>query len=223
MFIVAALLACLCAVLLADDNSRFANVIFVLVGGLLTVATTLVAEESRNAVKVKSLARALHIELADRLARCCFDFEAPWGAYVAGRSTRPMGRVRLLKFEPVQPIIYRAAAAEIALLPSDAPQALLQFYYALDAWRRDLTNTAPNWDAETGPPPATTSLLALRLFQTLRPGLAALTALGEHVPNAELLEDAALAAYDVDRTNGIPRSTNLRVRVAALLSEGAPK
>jgi hypothetical protein len=53
------------------------NVGFLVLGVLLSIATTLVAEVRERNLKTTDLAR-VYAETAHLVARCCFDSEAPW-------------------------------------------------------------------------------------------------------------------------------------------------
>ena len=130
------------------------------------------------------------------MARCCFDYEAPWQSYlsigVPGSSS-----FRLRKFSPEPPIVFPAVASQLAILEGGAPQALIRFYYCLAAWKRDVDNLASEIHVNGG---ALTSdgcqFLAKRLKQTLRPGLNALEILGRRVEGWERIDAAAIAGYD---------------------------
>ena len=60
------------------EDSTQANTGFLLFGALLAVVATLMMGWLKRAGDEADLARAIHTELADRVARCCFDYEAPW-------------------------------------------------------------------------------------------------------------------------------------------------
>jgi hypothetical protein len=118
------------------------NVGFLVLGVLLSIATTLVAEIRERNLKTTDLAR-VYAETAHLVARCCFDSEAPWKEYWIGRaSPGSMNSVRLRKFTPVVPVVYLATAGQLSLLRGTAPQDLIEFQYRLSALRREIENIA---------------------------------------------------------------------------------
>jgi hypothetical protein len=183
------------AVVVARDPGYFGNVGFLVVGALLGIYPAFIIEEIRRARAAKNLAKALFHELANRVGRCCFDFEAPWRAYL--QPQYEMNVLRLRKFVPEPPVIYPAVAPQIALLKADAAQAIIDFYIALAAWRREIENTADEFQhtregVDIGP----VRLLARRLRRTLEPGERALEALARHVPAAAEIERNAMRDGD---------------------------
>jgi hypothetical protein len=166
-----------------------ANVAFLVIGALLGIYPAFIIEERRRREEKQQLEKALFHELANRVGRCCFDFEDPWSNYL----TRPesMDVFRLRKFVPEPPVIFPSVGARIALLEDEAAQALIDFYVALAAWKRDLENTAEQALAQPIPTtvnPSYVKFLARRLRQTLEPGQRALEALSKQVPGSEEIE-----------------------------------
>ncbi len=205
---------------------------------LVALAVFQIAEARRVAREqaadsVDALARALHVELSEFVARCCFDFEFPWGQYLKEKhAAGEMDHFRLNKFVPASPMIYEATASQIARLNGTAPQCLIQFYYRVAAWRRDAANMADRLrvrDAERQSalphrppilPIEDARVLASRLKETLEPGFKALVALGELVDKPEDTENAAIEAHDrISRRGLIVSEISLRKRIAMLLAE----
>lgn len=173
------------------------NVGFLVLGTLIAIFTTILSERIRRPAQGRDLAQTLYEELADRVARCCFDYEAPWQSYLSIGVPGSMSSFRLRKFSPEPPIVFPAVASQLAILEGGAPQALIRFYYCLAAWKRDVDNLASEIHVNGG---ALTSdgcqFLAKRLKQTLRPGLNALEILGRRVEGWERIDAAAIAGYD---------------------------
>ena len=176
-----------------------ANTGFLVFGALLAVLATLMLASLKRPADVADLSRAIHTELADRVARCCFDYEAPWGKYDQHEDNRPMDPNRLRRFASFPPIIYPATAGQIAILDDDALQSLMKFYYRLAAWQRDVENTADACDRGASAQTGDLWRLGRRLRETLKPGIEALKAFDKVVRDPHKIEDDLLAAYDVFR------------------------
>jgi len=202
-------------------NDFLTNVGFLVLGSLLAIFTTLFSEAIKRPAQARDLARALYEELADRVARCCFDCEAPWSEYLDRNNENSafanMDPFRLRKFSPGSPIIYLSTASQLAILENDAPQALIKFYFRLAAWQRDLENVAAGGQQNKGGvSPEVCLFLAERLHQTLTPGLKALQALAPLVDEHEKIEAAAIAGYDETRKDTQAKGT-LRERIMKLI------
>jgi hypothetical protein len=183
----------------------------------LQISSQKQADADRAKALAANLARALHAELADLVARCCFDSEGRWKRYwPANAQIDLLAAHELRPFAPTQPTIFSNASSELASLGADAPLRLVQFYNSLTALRRDIGDIA---DGLTGNPAnqALVRQIAKRFLFTLRPGLDALHALGCLVPNAEDVERLAIEAYDANRQDGPPPDGTLRVRIKRLL------
>jgi hypothetical protein len=194
-----------------DTRGWEVNAGFLILGALLTTTTVVLSDAIKRISQGRDLARALYVELANRVARCCYDYEVPWQRFGGEQKVVASGRVR--KFAPFEPIIYPSTASAIALLMSDAPQRLIQFYVHLAAWQREVETAYAAYHPQ--PVPARdVRLLAYRLHQTLGPGLEALTALGRMVDAPELLDETAIAA--LDRIRGSKPEGTLRERLFKL-------
>jgi hypothetical protein len=202
-------------------NDFLTNVGFLVLGSLLAIFTTLFSEAIKRPAQARDLARALYEELADRVARCCFDCEAPWSEYLDINNDESafanMDSFRLRKFSPESPVIYSSTASQLAILENDAPQALIKFYFRLAAWQRDIKNiVAESQQNKGGVAPEACFFLAKRLHQTLTPGLKALQALAPLVEDHENIEAAAIAGYDETRMSARGKET-LRERILKLI------
>lgn len=189
-----------------------------ILGSLGTLWITRSQERRRQDKEAGNLAQSIHAEVANLVARCCFDSEDPWKQYWSdSQPARLFNVVTLRKFAPAEPAIYPTVGGNLALLPGNAPLAIIQFHYSLAALRREITNIA---DAETNRmEPISRGALALvaaRFGATLAPGLRALESLAQAVPNAAEVERNAIEQYDCSRRGARPTKT-LRERIAALL------
>lgn len=200
-----------------------ANTGFLVFGALLAVLATLMMAWLQRASDEADLARAIHTELADRIARCCFDYEEPWGRYDREDFVGSTDSNRLRRFAPFPPIIYPAVAGEIAMLPDEALQCLMKFYFRLAAWQRDLENVAAAYpQASSTAPSSDLRRLGRRLRETLVPGRDALEAFTKLVREPYKIEDELLAAYDVfrrDRNPAYSAATSLRERLQNRLAD----
>jgi hypothetical protein len=206
------------ATLVARDPSYFGNVGFLVLGTLLGIYPVFILEEIKRAREAKNLAKALFHELARAAGRCCFDFEEPWGRYV--NTPVQMAIFRALKFVPDPPVIYPAVAPQIALLKDEAAQAIIDFYFSLDAWRRDLENATAEYQRVGGMEltPKDVKFLAKRLQQTLSPGKRALEALAPDIAAADEIERNALKEPDATFADKHPNAgKTIRERIAILL------
>ena len=205
------------SIILIATGGDLASVGFLVLGALVAAASGLISEEVRRPTQARDLAHALHIELADRVARCCFDSEWPWNKYSdEDKANIEMTPFRVRKFIPNEPIVYRASANQLGLLPKGAATAIIHFYNRLDAWGRDIENRAG--ENEGGRLEADEIyLLSRRIRQTLGPGLRALETLSSQVEDYEQVERAAIAGYDEFRARP-PDTRSLRERVRAAMA-----
>jgi hypothetical protein len=202
------------------DKNFLVNTGFLVLGALLAIITSFMNELHQRTLRAQDLARVLHTELADLVARCCFDSEAPWRQYWG---PNPPGQafnvIRLRKFAPGKPVIFSATVGELALLAGNASLLLMQFHYRLNALRREIDNIADDSTEATRVEPISLGALrqvGSRIRQTLEPGLKALEALAHMVPDANQIEAFAIAQYDATR-DGAPPAGTLRDRINVLL------
>jgi hypothetical protein len=180
--------------LLARDSGFLGNIGFLLIGAVLGIYPAFIIDEVNRARRKRNLTKALFHELINRAARCCFDYEAPWQPYLRAPPKMPAFQVR--KFIPEPPVIYPSVAADLALLDDDAAKAIIDFYIALAAWRRDIENLVDEAHPRGLIDEDGMRLLGMRLRQTLEPARRALEALTRGVANAPEIERDALNNLD---------------------------
>ncbi len=194
------LIACLAIVYvmgLLPLGGDYSNLAFLVMGVVLSVFLTHLSEALKRPSERRELARALYSELANRLARCCFDFEEPWSDWVdENKAPHNVEVLRVRRFMPFPPLVFPATASKLALLNNDAQQALITFYVALDAYRKDMSEIADRFQTNGTVPAALVTLIAGRLFRTLPPGYEALRALGEMVDDPAEIDAAAIRYAD---------------------------
>lgn len=201
------------------ESSFLINTAFLLLGGLLPIFATLWIDYNAQKARGTHLARVLHAELADLVARCCYDFEAPWcKVWGPGPLVERFDAVRLRKFAPHRPVTFPTVAGDLAILGENAPLRLIQFQNGLNALRRDIENFAADvTDARLPISEEAIRQIALRMRLTLQPGINALEALAPLVPNASQVEATAIQSYDVTRKEPPPQGT-LVDRIKRLLA-----
>jgi hypothetical protein len=195
---------------LREGNSR--DVGLFILGGAFSTGTAFLLEEVKRTTKAQDTALALHVELSQLVARCCFDFQSPWSGYYK-QDGGGMDAERVRKFSPNRPVIYPSTASDIALLPN-AAQALVEFYSRLGALQRAIDEAAR--DIKHVRP------VAVRMRQALPPGLKALKALGSMVEGAEKIEDDAFTALGEALGKPAP-ALPLRATIEKLLNDYPPK
>lgn len=158
------------------------GVVGALVGALISAGVgTWTARElyhRQQEKEARDFAVSLHAEIADRAARCVSDYLSPWKQIAAGAGrTRKATAAWIAKFRPADPIVYSGVGAKIGLLPAAAIFPVLQFYFRLDAYRREIDSVAADFSAKDQVhqiDPARVTLVARRLQQCIGPALAAL-------------------------------------------------
>jgi hypothetical protein len=192
----------------SSESGFLVNVGFLVLGVLLAVAISFLNDVYQRTLRSRDLARLLHTELSDLVARCCFDSEASWSRYWASNlADREFNVISLRKFAPGEPVIFRATAGELAILHGDAPLRLVQFHYRLNALSREIENIANDSTEANRVEPISKGalrLVGLRMRQTLKPGLDALQALAQSVPDADQIEASAIDQYDATRKDAPP-------------------
>ena len=187
----------------------------------------LAREHEADAHSKRALARSLYLELSRQAARCCYDGERGWSAL---RNSEAVEVLRLRKFVPDDPIIFKTLADRLADLPGDAATSLLAFYYRVDAQRRDTENAASAAIDDyqslgprvfAGSPKvsgADLRMLVRRHDEALPAALEALTALGPSVDDAEQIDARSIASFDSVTPNTAAAGT-LRDRMHRLIRE----
>ena len=194
----------------------FGNVGFLIIGATLGVYPVFVVEEYRRRQQHRALSRAIFHELADRAARCCFDFENPWHSYLS--HPQEMAVRRLQKFAPVMPVIYPAAGIALGTLKSAQP--IITFYYFLSAWKRDIEATVEDCIRRDSPVGTQdVAFLAKRLLQTLLPAMNALRVLGDTIGDSDVIEREAISELDRLFPNSHPNAgKTIQERIEVLLT-----
>jgi hypothetical protein len=198
------------------------NTGFLVLGALLSMLPFYLIEREKRSLRVKELARVLHVELADLVARCCYDSESPWCHFWAPNANVPPNNVLWLrKFAPHRPLIFPAVAGELALLKGNAPQRLIQFHNGINALRREIEDCA-NATTQLGAAQINSGQIkavASRMRLTLEPALNALKALSSKamVSDAREIEADAIASIDATRAAAAPAGT-LQDRIIQLLA-----
>jgi len=175
------------------------------------------AEQAKE--QAENLACTLHAELADLVARCCFDSEGRWHHYWTDNVPAPSqnyNKTELRRFAPAQPTIFTNASGNLATLGADAPLRLVQFHNSLSALRRDIDYIADGMTQHSATQ-LQAQQIAERFYLALQPGLNALLALAPMVPKAEEVERSAIEPYDANRLDGPPPEGTLRDRINRLL------
>jgi len=191
--------ALLTGLIMAFRPDYVGNVGFLILGALIAIFSVILVDEYKREAQATDLARALYEELANRVARCCFDFETPWERWVELANCKPneVNVIRLRGFIPFSPIVYPATASHIALLNDDSQQALITFYATLTAYQQDMTDIADLCQQrDINIPPDLVARVAGRLSRTLPPAYEALKTLGEMVDNPEAIDAAAIRYAD---------------------------
>ena len=182
------------------EDSILANVAFFVAGGLLITIVELVRDAIRRPIQARDLARAIYGELANRVARCVFDFEDPWERWLHEKNCGPteVDILRLRKFIPVSPIIYPATCTQFGLLSGRTIQAIIRFYVTLAIYQKDMEHVANHHERHSlfHVQLQQVAFLAERLRRTLSPGLDALRELSSMVEDYEELD--AVAIRDAD-------------------------
>jgi hypothetical protein len=175
----------------ADWLSALGNVV---IGAVVALAATMYVEKQKRDQLVEDLAIALYHELASRVARCCYDFEKPWNDLWHSPQNKSIFDAK--KFVPEPTTIYNGNADKLALLGPSVPAALMPFYFRLWGLRRDIDSLC---DAAAKAPHLNydqVQIIASRMAATLTPGLAALRALGDLVPDHDVIDAAAWKELD---------------------------
>jgi len=108
----------------------------VIVGAILALGASTYIEKQKREQLVDDLSIALYHELANRVARCCFDFENPWSR--DWTTPRNRGVFGVTKFIPQPPTVFDGNADKLALLGPEVPAAMMAFYFRLWVLHRDI-------------------------------------------------------------------------------------
>jgi hypothetical protein len=190
-------------VALLETTPVMTGVVGLVVGAALTYVVTKHLDWGRRQNETKDVTESLYNEIADRAARCLNDHLKPW----CGFQTEEFKRSRVAKFRPVEPVVYRAVAAKLGLLPVTTVFWVLRFYYTLDAIDREIDDVIRDFKHDKVIGQDRASLVAQRFRESLRPALEALERLGVGVSNhAEIDREVALVYPWVKETGRPLRS-----------------
>jgi len=182
---------------IANQPNYLGNVGFLMLGAAFGSYPPFLIAEYYAYRDRKRMATAIFHELSNRVARCCFDFEAPWQQLRS--TTTPMDISRLKKFAPIPPVIYPALAPHISIFNNDIGQTLIRFYIFLSAWEKDIQATAEEFESKKTPVnPQDVHRLSSHLRRTLKPGKDALEGMAKSglINNPEQIEAAAIIELD---------------------------
>lgn len=159
-----------------------------IVGVLVAECLAWWREWRRQSNERHNIRRSLYHEVADRVGRCLNDYIDPWARY--HNWTLPQGEPmpirRLLKFRPVEPVMYPNLAARLGLLSDEILAPVTHFFFRLDAIRRDIDHWGLMQDLDTDlAAKGDTRLIARRFGDALGSGLKALEALSYEGSRAE--------------------------------------
>jgi hypothetical protein len=186
----------------------------IMLGAGLTLCATFVVESWKRRQLAHDLGAALYHELANRVARCCYDFEDPWCGYLFGAAR--LDRFTIGKFAPEPPTIFNANADKVAMFGDRAPAAMMAFYFRLAVLKRDIENIRD--DPRDHIYDKYTRIIASRFAATLDPGLRALDALASMVSNTATIEADALDTFDSVLPRPQREATNLRELLTAMIA-----
>jgi hypothetical protein len=166
-----------------------------LLGAAIALSATYIVETWKRRQLADDLAVALYHELANRVMRCCYDFESPWSKNweIPGRH---MSRFSAGKFSPEPPTIFNANADKLALFGERVPSALMAFYFRLSVLRRDIENLREDARDHSDLGDDAVRVIGSRFGAALGPGLNALKALAPIVPDPAAIEADALETFD---------------------------
>jgi hypothetical protein len=117
-------------------ETLLALVIGAVLGTVTTHLSTRLLDYFRRKNETRDVSESLYNEIADRAARCLNDHLVPWCHFE--QKGGPMTRARVARFRPVEPVVYRAIAGKLGLIPPTALFSVLQFYYRLHVIEREI-------------------------------------------------------------------------------------
>lgn len=183
-----------------------------LLGGAVSYWLSKRLEGYRRNLAATDVAVSLYHEMADRAARCLQDYILPWRKFdQSNHATETMPVSRVAKFRPAEPVVYPGLAANFGLIKSEALSPIFQFYFRLDALRREIDGVVADFDADTNlmvHNKGRVTAIALRFRETLSPALNALESL--NVESSERIDVEVAASYPETAKLGKPLREALR-------------
>lgn len=166
-----------------------------IIGASITIAIKYFDKRSARREQEIFVATSLLDEIANRAARCAFDYETPWSQYTPNQKNyKPRDLQKVLKFLPNAPIMYPALANQIAILDYESRTAITTFYAKLDDWHREIEDTYRlNYKADTPNPQLPKGVLfrlSRRLGETLEPAKIAIEKVSAYVPDGKKITKA---------------------------------
>ena len=152
-----------------------------LVGGVGTYIVTRLLDRGRRRNEARDISQSLYCEIADRVARSLNDYLYPWRGHSGGFDIARIG-----KFRPVSAVVYPGVAGKLGLLPPHILVSVIQFYFRLDAIRREIDDLIRDYEVRLG-------LVTLRFQENVAAGLKALEAFS--VNGASDVDRAAADSY----------------------------
>jgi hypothetical protein len=182
----------------------------IVAGSVVTYGLTKLLDRGRRRIEAKEVSDSLYNEIADRSARCLNDYIHPLSGFEKGeRQAEDMRTSRLTKFRPVDPVVYPAVAGKLGLINTEALFPIIQFYFRLDAVRREIDYIVEDFDHDidlAATDAARMQRVVGRFQETCGAALEALEKL--NVESAHQIDAAASHAY------GHLRRTELSLREA---------
>lgn len=176
----------------------------VALGSVGAYFVTLWHDDRRRKQEAADVATTLYLELADRAARCSYDFDAPWKEYLQGKGTaRKIHDV--VKFRPTDPVMYPSLGIKLALLPGHSRGEVVRFFSAQDRWRRELDDLDREKDVDRDG----CVRLARRLGESVAHAYLALDALASEVPDWKGIEQQAFEGIYSTSGQSDPRRQRL--------------
>lgn len=122
------------------DSPWWTGLAGITLGTVLAALFSLTRDFLQKRSEAQDVATTIHAELADRIARCCFDYEVPFLTYTYPLQADLKERTKedVVKFRPTDPVIYPTVGAKMALLGPEVRNSVMQFYSSLDRWRREI-------------------------------------------------------------------------------------
>jgi hypothetical protein len=191
----------------------FSGAIGGMVGGVAAYFVSRRLDQGRRRIESVDVSESLYNEIADRAARCLNDHLVPWKQIEGSGAT--MTAARVAKFRPVDPVVYRAVATKLGMLPPGALFSVLQFYYRLDVIDREIDDIKQHFDYKQNVDVDRVRYVAQRFRESLAPALEALEKLGKAVQNCSEIDRQAASTYPHVKNTGEPLRSALKTAINA--------
>jgi hypothetical protein len=164
------------------------------IAGLGTYIVTRLLDWGRRRNEARDISQSLYCEIADRVGRSLNDYLKPWRAI--GKSKDAITIDRVGKFRPVNPVVYPGVAGKLGLLPPEILFPIIQFYFRLDAVRREIDDLIRDYEPTDDlkkVAPQRLEFVTLRFKENIAAGLRALEAL--NIEQASNVDRTAADTY----------------------------